>query len=91
MVQMIQSWAAKDSEVTSIEEILGWIEKKNRETQVEIQKNYLEDSSDWFYDKKEGCIRNQKRSFFTITGLRQTKDGGHTVTQPIIVQDEIGI
>ena len=44
----------------------------------------------WFYDKREGCIRNRNHSFFQITGLEKTLTGGERQTQPIILQQEIG-
>lgn len=76
--------------VNSMENILSWIEKKNRDLKVSITKNKLSDSSNWFYDEERGEIRNQNNSFFQIRGLR-CFDSDNTVTeQPIIIQDEIG-
>ena len=53
----------------SINEILEWIEKKNNEIHVVIEKNGLSDSDFWFYDDEEGAIVNKNRSFFAIKGI----------------------
>ena len=74
----------------STEELLAWVEERNKTVQVEIHKNQLSDSDTWFYDTEEGCIRNQNRSFFKIAGYCQTSPGGTVLTQPIILQEEIG-
>lgn len=74
----------------SINEILEWIDKKNKEIHVAIKKNRLEDSDFWFYDENEGSIVNKNRSFFAIKGIQKI-DGGEVVAeQPILLQQEIG-
>lgn len=85
-----KSWHTPDSMENSIEEILSWIRDGNETVAVEIHKNRLENSGFWFYDWEEGCIRNQNRSFFTITGYRQAMVNGTMLSQPIILQQEIG-
>lgn len=85
-----KSWHTPDSMENSTEEILSWIRDRNKTVAVEIHKNRLEDSGFWFYDREEGCIRNQNHSFFTITGYRQTMADGTMLSQPIILQQEIG-
>lgn len=73
----------------SFEEIKDWIDSRNKLTHVDIKKIKLNEMSNWFYDVETGEIRNKNRSFFTITGIRETV-GNKTVEQPIIIQDEIG-
>ncbi len=85
-----KSWCTPDSAENSMEELLAWVRERNETIAVEIHKNRLEDSGFWFYDREEGCIRNQNRSFFTITGYRQARTDGSAVSQPIILQQEIG-
>lgn len=67
----------------SINEILEWIDKKNKEIHVAIKKNRLEDSDFWFYDENEGSIVNKNRSFFAIKGIQKI-DGGEVVAEPFI-------
>lgn len=69
---------------------MNWINKKNRDTYVNIKEIKLEDSNYWFYDKKEGSIRNKNNSFFSIKGIKKYKAGNLLESHPIIIQDEIG-
>ena len=79
------SWCSSDSKIHPTAEILDWIRQRNAGTAVEIRKISLEDCSPWFYDRIEGCIRNQTRSFFSIIGYKTPN-----FQQPIILQKEIG-
>lgn len=90
LYSIASSWCTSDSAMISTEELLAWVEERNKTVQVEIHKNQLSDSDTWFYDTEEGCIRNQNRSFFKIAGYCQTSPGGTVLTQPIILQEEIG-
>lgn len=74
----------------SIKEILEWIEKKNNEIHVVIEKNGLGDSDFWFYDDEEGAIVNKNRSFFAIKGIQKVVNGNVVAEQPILLQQEIG-
>lgn len=72
------------------EELLEWIEERNKLLYVRLEKISLNECTPWFYDKSLGEIRNTKRTFFQITGLRQIYPDGKIIEQPIIIQDEIG-
>jgi len=85
-----QSWADKQGNINTSEEILDWVECLNRTVQVDIRKIALEDSTTWFYDVQEGAIVNQGRSFFQIHGLRKTIGTQVQLEQPVFLQDEIG-
>lgn len=74
----------------SINEIIEWIEKKNNEIHVVIEKNGLSDSDFWFYDDEEGAIVNKNRSFFAIKGIQKVVNGNVVAEQPILLQQEIG-
>ena len=82
---LVQSWIQDDSRVNSLAELSSWIARCNAVTSAELLKVPLERCTPWFYDAAEGCIRNEKRSFFSIAGLR-----GKGLEQPIILQNEIG-
>lgn len=85
LLSIAKSWCISDSKVSSTDDILAWISRRNAETAVEIHKIGLSACTPWFYDQQEGSIRNENRSFFSITGY---KSAGRS--QPIILQEEIG-
>ena len=89
LFSIAQSWCALDSPINPTDTILSWIAERNRTVSVEIHKVLPEENGFWFYDQEEGCIRNQSRSFFTITGYQQITDNS-AISQPIILQQEIG-
>ena len=74
----------------SDEEILQWLEDRKKRTYVTLKKITLEQCLPWYYDDKEGCIRNTSDSFFRITGLNCYKGKELVYSQPIIEQYEIG-
>lgn len=85
LLSIARSWCHPDSTINPTSELLDWVEHCNAATAVEIKKIDLSSCAPWFYDSAEGCIRNQNRSFFTITGCK-----GSNLSQPIILQSEIG-
>lgn len=87
--KLIRSWKTQAQE-TELEDILDWVEEKNRNLKVSISKNKLSDSSVWFYDEDKGEIRNKSSTFFQIRGLQQYREGELVLEQPILIQDEIG-
>ena len=89
LFSIAQSWCISDSPINPTDTILSWIAERNKTVLVEIHKVPPEENGFWFYDQNEGCIRNQNRSFFAITGYRQTA-GNAVISQPIILQEEIG-
>lgn len=93
LFKIVKSWLTKESEINSNREILDWINKRNAELNVQIKQCNLSESSFWFYDNKNGIIRNKNNSFFYITGLKESifyDDNIFTIEQPVIVQNEIG-
>lgn len=89
IVKIIESWATTNNPFNSTEEILKWVDEKNKSTIINISKiNYQYDGF-WYYDKQFGGIKNRNDSFFQIKGLinhTQKED----FEQPIIIQNEIG-
>ena len=53
-----KSWCTPDSPTNSIDEILSWIQKRNKAVEVKIHKTTLEPKGFWFYDRDAGCICN---------------------------------
>lgn len=86
-----ESWLGETPGVNRLDDILDWIETRNRTVFVDIKKIPLETSDSWYYDEGAGQIVNKNRSFFRIAGIRQTEGKpGSGIEQPIIIQDEIG-
>lgn len=72
------------------EEILDWIQQKNRETRYELEQTPLSVLGDWEY--KEDRIRHKSGKFYSIQGIRVNTNYGLVTQwdQPIINQPEIG-
>lgn len=86
---IVRSWTVQEG-ICATADILEWVRQRNNTVEVEINKNALEDSNFWYYDPEEGCIRNKNRSFFTIQGFEKTMNDGSVLSQPILMQPEIG-
>ncbi len=83
--------AAKEyNPLHTTEELLEWIRERGETISVNVDHIPLSSCTPWYYDKVEGCIRDENRSFFQIYGLKQYREGELIVEQPVIVQDEIG-
>ncbi|MGY5216682.1 NDP-hexose 2,3-dehydratase family protein [Clostridium butyricum] len=76
--------------IHTIYEILDWILIKNKNIKVRIKKNMLEECEPWYYDEENGIIRNDKGSFFQISGLNVVENNVVLHEQPVILQSEIG-
>lgn len=90
LVSIAKSWCETQSSQNSIDEILEWIETRNKTVKVSIHKTTLEACNPWFYDREEGCIHNRDHSFFTITGMQMLDGDIPILSQPVILQAEIG-
>lgn len=90
LYSIAESWDKEDSTITSTTEILEWISQRNKETIVEVHKKSFSDSTFWFYDRKEGTIHNKDRTFFSIVGFRRKIKSKILLSQPILIQSEIG-
>ncbi|MBR3056978.1 MAG: NDP-hexose 2,3-dehydratase family protein [Clostridiales bacterium] len=90
--ELIKSWKCKEGNVTSTQTILDWVDKRNKTLTVDIEKRAFpkEEDSFWFFDPKDGFIRNRKNTFFQLAGFRQMENGQVVCEQPVIIQDEIG-
>ncbi len=91
LMRLIESWATTDNPFNSTEEILAWIEEKNKAVKVDIKKiPYDYNGENWHYDSEKGEIRNKNGSFFQIRGLQKIIEGQVVHEQPIFIQNEIG-
>ena len=87
---IIKSWAQKEGNVNTTEDILSWVDTLNANAQVEIEECVMDDNSFWFYDDYNGEIHNRKRTFFSIRGIQVYENNKLLFEQPVIIQPEIG-
>lgn len=86
-----------NSAVTSInifnnnDEIIEWIQNRNKEITVNIKQIPFSEMENWYQDKN-GCLRHNSGKFFSIEGIHVETDFGETPSwdQPIINQPEVG-
>ena len=90
LFEILRSWAAEESSVSSMDEIHAWIEERKANTRVVIEKVPFPEGGFWFFDPKDGFIRNRNNSFFQIAGYRKMIGDRIISEQPVILQPEIG-
>ena len=75
------------------DEVLRWLEWRNREVDVRVVRTRLSKLRDWTMDEAEGRIRHSSGKFFSIDGIRVRTNWGNKPewAQPIINQPEIGL
>ncbi len=88
--KIAQSWTHQGGILHSTDDLLEWVAERNKLSNVSISKTVLSKCRPWFYDKNEGTIRNEKRSFFQISGFKKLLPDGNIISQPILLQNEIG-
>lgn len=88
--EIMKSWKNVNNGVNSMEDIFEWIEERNRNLNVNIEKVDFSYDGFWYYDEKKGYIKNQNNSFFQLAGYQEIEDDRIVGEQPIILQNEIG-
>ena len=79
--------------VTENEKVLQWLERRNREVHVRIDRVPFRDLKGWRFDTETGDLVHQSGRFFSVVGLNVYTNTGTVSrwTQPIINQPEVGI
>lgn len=88
--ELIRSWNDTKGNVNSMDDIKKWIKERNSFANVSIQKVDFSYNGFWYYDEKDGRIRNENNSFFQLAGYQEIEDDHIVKEQPIIIQNEIG-
>jgi len=73
-------------------EIVSWIEERNRNVNVDVKRVVFSDMAKWQLDRNIGMLKHESGKFFSIQGIHVDTDYGckHSWDQPIINQPEIG-
>lgn len=90
IIKIIESWACREGNVNTTEEIINRINNIRKNTKVSVEECSINDDTFWFYDDYNGEILNRKRSFFSIRGIRRFENDCFISEQPVIFQQEIG-
>ena len=91
---LLRSWRAREG-VHATEELLEWVDGRNRSCKVEIERIGLSSCDPWYMDAETGRIRNGRGAFFSVAGLscteRDLRTGEERSSgQPAILQSEVG-
>ena len=74
------------------EDVIAWIERRNREVEVRVDQVPFAKMNGWGFDPKTGNLCHQSGKFFSIVGVDVYANTGREQrwTQPIINQPEVG-
>ena len=88
---IIRSLLTNQNPFNSTEEIKQWIEQRNREVEVSVERIPFDEMKMW-HSNPDGSIQHDSGRFFSIVGIDVKTDFGinHHWRQPIILQPEVG-
>lgn len=88
---IIRSLLTNKNPFNSTEEIKAWIERRNREVEVKVEKIPFVEMKMW-HSEEDGSIHHDSGRFFSIVGIDVKTDYGSKThwQQPIILQPEVG-
>lgn len=91
-LEFLKSALTLDNPFNSLAEIVGWIEERNREVIVNLERIELEAINNWEFDEKTQNLKHKSGNFFSIEGVNVKTNEGYVLDwdQPIINQPEIG-
>ena len=89
---LIESLLTTDNPSNSTDEVVAWIERRNREVEVRIEEVPFADLKGWHFDETTGNLVHDSGKFFSIVGIDVRTNTGceQRWTQPIINQPEVG-
>ena len=92
MDALIKSLLTTKNPFNTTEEVLAWIERRNREVQVDVAQVPFTEVKGWHFDEGTGNLCHQSGKFFSIVGIDvyKNQDGIFKWKQPIINQPEVG-
>ena len=89
---LIKSLLTTENPFNSTDEVVAWIERRNREVVVRIDEVPFADLKGWHFDDETGNLVHDTGKFFSIVGIDVRTNTGceQRWTQPIINQPEVG-
>lgn len=89
---LLKSLLTQENPYNTTDEVVAWIERRNREIEVLVEEVPFADLKGWHFDKTTGNLVHDSGKFFSIVGIDvQTNTGCEQHwTQPIISQPEVG-
>lgn len=89
---LIRSLLTTNNPFNSTDEVLDWIERRNREVEVSVEEIPFSQLKGWGFDSATGNLCHESGKFFSITGIDvyKNQDGIAKWQQPIINQPEVG-
>lgn len=88
---LINSLLTQNNVFNSTEDIKAWIQQRNREVNVHVEKIPFSEMVNW-YSSADGSLQHDSGKFFSIVGVdvKTDYDGENHWQQPIILQPEVG-
>lgn len=92
MEALLRSLSTTGNLFNTTDEVVAWIERRNREVEVHVEKVPFTDLKGWHFDGKTGNLVHDSGKFFSIVGIDVRTNTGceNRWMQPIINQPEVG-
>lgn len=89
---LTESLLTFESPLNKTDEVLAWIERRNREVKVDVCQVPFAELSGWHFDGQTGDLRHNSGRFFSIVGADVYANTGapRHWRQPLINQPEVG-
>jgi dTDP-4-dehydro-6-deoxy-alpha-D-glucopyranose 2,3-dehydratase len=89
---LFKSAITLDNPFMATDKVIAWLELRNEQVNVTIERTMLSAMKDWRMDQEQGRIRHKTGKFFSIDGIQVETNIAPAFTwmQPIINQPEIG-
>ena len=89
---LIASLLTTENPFNSTDEVVAWIERRNREVVVQVDEVPFAELKNWHFDEETGNLVHDSGKFFSVVGIDVRTNTGreHRWTQPIINQPEVG-
>jgi dTDP-4-dehydro-6-deoxy-alpha-D-glucopyranose 2,3-dehydratase len=88
----LKSAMTLDNPFNTTQQVLDWIQERNRQVKVHIERISFAKMKSWFIDDEQVKLQHQSGKFFSIEGINVQTNWGHVPDwdQPIINQPEVG-
>ena len=80
---LIKSLLTTDNQFNSTEELIQWIQQRNRDVKVSVEAIPFKNMEGWYQDA-EGSLRHNSGRFFSIQGINVQTDYGQ-VNDPLLI------